>query len=152
MTDVTSLLDLCYRIEMTAAEVYRALARAHAAHPQLAALWSRTAGEEDNHALQFKLAPRTLEHMVAGAQVDEARARQALALVEDLLAEVRRGVASPAECLRTAIGFEDYLGQFHMNQAVSFTSDLYRKMFDAMMKADQAHVESLREALRELEG
>ena len=152
MPDTRNLLDLCYRIEMKAAEFYRALARAHAAHPKMVALWTKTAAEEDNHALQFKLSPRALEAMVERVTTDEADAQQALRLGETLLEDLLHSTPPVAEALRTAIQLETYLARFHMNNAVTFKNDLYRKLFDSMMRADQKHLESLQAALDELEG
>ena len=141
--DQAAVFEVCAEIEEAAAEIYRCFQRAHADSPSLAAIWEKTAQEEDNHARQFRMTPRVLDSMVAEVVVDLDDARQALALARKLLSSARAAPPEPAAALRLAIQMEQRFADFHMSQAAVFKSPSHAKLFSAMMAADRGHAEQL---------
>jgi rubrerythrin len=149
--ELAKLFDVCQRIEMAHAQLYRVLAEAHAADASIAALWRKTANEEDGHAAQFRLAANYSES-IQGVAVDLAQATEMLQTVE---ATVRRMRAQPpgiTDALRIAIRMEEAMERLHMDQLVQFGNSAHQRLFRAMMGVDQAHVQSLRDALARVEG
>ena len=66
--DVEHLLEVCRRIEFTLASLYRFLSNLYGDIPDIAAVFLKTANEEENHALQFVHAlklPNVIEHPTA---------------------------------------------------------------------------------------
>ena len=142
-----NLLAICERIEDLARQAYRKLAQVHAADGELAALWSKTSVEEENHALQFRMSPMMMDSMVGQLSVTIA---DGISATRRLLAFLQRCDASPPgpiEALREMIDFEQSLARFHMENAAVFNRVEHRKLFHAMMNADRDHVGALQAAL-----
>ena len=148
--DQKNILEVCARIEDTAAKTYHLLAEAHRNIAPLAALWRKTAAEEENHARQFRMNPRLLDDMVGDVRIDGDRARLALEEVEILAALAETEPPAPAEALRMAIAAEEQFAEFHMSTAAVFKEERHKRLFQAMMAADHGHVEELMAALKRL--
>jgi rubrerythrin len=150
--DLAHLLELCARLEQAHARLYGALAEAHAASPRVAALWAKTAREEEGHAAQFRLAATRYLDRIVAVRVDPS---EAIRLLEGVTALTERARQSPpiiTEALRQAIQLEELMAALHLDRAADFLKPADRSLFRAMMAADQAHAQALRDALRELEG
>lgn len=141
-----NLIDVCIRLEEAAGDFYRALAVAHRHIPALAAVWARTAADEENHAFQFRMSPRTIDDMISRFKVSEEEVREALGEMEALRDLARKSSPEPEHALRTAIKAEAAYARFHLHQAVTFTDERFRRMFESMMTADRAHIGVLLEA------
>jgi len=150
--DQKNVLEICARIEDTAAKAYHALAAAHKNNTRLAALWRKTAGEEENHALQFRVNPRLLDDMVTDVRIDTNRARLALKEIETLADLAATDSPDPVEALRMAITAEINFADFHMDTAAVFKDAAFKRLFQAMMAADRGHIEDLQAELSRLTG
>ena len=146
------LLDQCHAVEVVMGEIYRVLAAAYReAHPSLAALFDKTADEEDSHAAQLKLSPRLLDAMIEAPVVDAERATLLLGVARALRDALRQSVPTPVESLRSALELEETFAEFHLENAFKFREPSFQRLFHAMMEADRAHVAALGRALADLE-
>lgn len=150
--DQKNVLDVCARIEDTAAQTYHDLATAHRNIPRLAALWDKTANEEENHARQFRLSTQLLDEMIDDIRIDGDRARRALEEMEILAGLVASDPPGPVDALRMAISAEEQFADFHMSTAAVFKDGSHKRLFEAMMAADRGHVEELSKELARLTG
>ncbi len=144
--DLGHLLEICRRIEFTIAGTYRYLSDVHRNMPDIAAVWRKTADEEENHALQFKLALK-LPNLALRPTVDVGAADRLLKAVQDLDGAVRRTTPPVAEALRVALELEKRLAGYHMNAIGVFQDARLQEMFKALMASDKQHVEALATAL-----
>jgi len=142
------ILELCRAIELAHAQWYRTLAEIHSAEPSLAALWRKTADEEEGHAAQFQLAIAGAAGVVRVKGDAESLKRVLRALEQDTQRLWERR-PSALEALTTAIRMEELMAQVHLDQSAEFGQDSYRRLFRAMMASDHGHVDSLRTALAE---
>lgn len=139
------VLAICRDIEKANAELYKYFAEIFSSHEEMAELWEKTAGEEENHANQFVLAIKLRrEQVVDSFAVDGSSAKKMLNIIEGVSAEVRREKPSILESLLIAIKLEEDLAAFHMMSVVNFVEDQQKKLFTAMMKVDKDHVERMR--------
>ncbi len=143
------LLEVCRRIEFTLASLYRFLSGLYSDTPEIAAVFLKTANEEENHALQFELALK-LPNPIAHPAVPVDAVDDLLGGILELDAEVRRTLPPPIETLRTAVDLEGRLAAYHMDSIGVFQSPRLQEMFRAMMAADKHHVETLTLALDKL--
>jgi rubrerythrin len=140
------LIDTCRRIEGTLASLYTYFEELHRETPEIAAMWRKTAMEEENHMRQFELASK-LPSPITEANVDVLAADQLLEQLRELDARMRRLAPPPVEALRTAIEVERSLARYHMHTIGSFGDPGTQKMFKAMMAADRGHAEALLQTL-----
>ncbi len=143
------LLEVYRRIEFTLASLYRFLSNLYADTPDTAAVFLKTANEEENHALQFELAlklPNPIAHPTVAVEAADALLKDVL----DLDAKVRRTLPAPVEALQTAVDLETRLAAYHMDSIGIFHQPRLQEMFKAMMAADKQHVETLTAALAKL--
>lgn len=150
--DKKDILDICARIEDTAARTYHLLANAHRDIPRLALLWVKTAHEEENHARQFRMNPRLIDQMVSDLRIDVDQAQQALEemkVLEDLAATTPPG---PVDALLMAIVAEGRFAEFHMSAAAVFNDGSHKRLFQSMMAADRGHIDELSHELKRLSG
>ena len=128
------------------AATYWFLAELHAGIPEMAALWRKTAGEEENHARQFEFALK-FSSLLADPVVKAEDMSRWLKEVLDLDAAVRAAKPVATDALRRCIDLERRLADYHMNSIGIFHDPQMRKLFEAMMAADREHVQTLVEAL-----
>jgi rubrerythrin len=147
--DLDHLLEICCRVEHTMASLYRFLSVHHRGTPDIAAIWLKTANEEENHARQFEFALK-LPNLIAHTKVDVSAADQLLKDVLELDAQLRKTPTPPVDALRAAVEMEMRLEGYHMNSIGSFHDPKLQQLFDAMMAADKQHVEMLSNALARL--
>lgn len=143
-TEVVKVLEICRDIELASAELYRYFAEIFSDHEAMAALWRKTAIEEDNHAMQFIMAIKMRkETIVDTLTIDIRQAENALKIVTSLNDVVRKNKPSMLEALQVAIKMEKGLVGFHLATMGHFVQESHKKLFTAMMKADNEHVEAL---------
>jgi hypothetical protein len=148
----TKILSTCRKIEEGAAQLYHLLAEVHREEAHMAALWTKTAREEENHAQQIALVQRSQAKSGATVKVDLEKAEEALRMVGAVIEAYRRESPTVRQALEEAITIEYALTQFHADYAVEFGDAAYRQLFRSMMAADQQHVEALKAALDHLVG
>jgi rubrerythrin len=141
------VLDRCALVEIKCAELYRNFERIHGDVPELAKLWNKTALEEDNHAEQFKFACKLKGTGMVGIKTDRSRISTILQKLETYLDTVKQSNPSPIEALQFAIHLEEVLSEYHMSSVVTFADNELARLFTSMMNNDNAHVNSLQNAL-----
>lgn len=147
--DIRELLDVCEQLETRVAELYHYFAELYADMPELAALWRKTASEEENHMLQFRLAYRLESIVSLQPLVEVAAVRTTVEKVTELIAKVRSTPPDWQGALRLAIDMEDKLVSLHATTAMSFAEASMNALFTSMMAHDQQHVQALRRFLAE---
>lgn len=144
--EIVKVLEICRDVELANAALYHYFAEIFSSDGELAALWRKTAEEEENHAKQFVLGIKMRkEQIVASLSVDGSKAKDMLSFVKALSAQVRRNPPDKVEALRIALNVEERLVGFHMATVSGFTDNNLKKLFAAMMKTDDHHVEKLHE-------
>jgi hypothetical protein len=146
---VEHLLACCYRVETAMAAIYWFLAELHEGTPEMAALWRKTAGEEENHARQFEFALK-FPNLITDTLVKAGDVDRLLADVLGLGAAFRAAKPLAADALRKCIALEQRLAEHHMNSIGIFHDPQMQKVFEAMMAADREHVQTLVKALDRL--
>ena len=145
--DKKEILKACRQVEMLMANIYFALAKAHQADLELSKLWQKTAREEENHARQFDSALRLIEAVAEDVKVTRDQTEKALEQASSLLKQIQGESISPIASLGMAIDMERSFAEFHMHLAVTFQRESDKKMFMAMMSADNNHIQALSAAL-----
>ena len=149
--DIQQTLELCEQIEQCNAEIYNHFAKLFADSPDMAALWHKTALEEENHAQQFTLALKLQNlKVVENVTIDRIKADAVLSHVKSIYDNVLAGNPSKLQALTAALKLEEKLAEFHANAVAVFVDESYRNLFTAMMKADKGHVETLQKAYKKL--
>lgn len=138
------VLDICERIELVAAEFYHYYADLFGDDADIVELWSKTAADEENHARQFELARKLRRGLVEGLKVDRVMADKALELISSVLKNVREHPPTLVDALHLAIRLEEHLSRFHMDCVAVYCDESSRKMFQAMMAADNGHIQRLK--------
>ncbi|MBW2455259.1 MAG: hypothetical protein JRI68_12145 [Deltaproteobacteria bacterium] len=136
----------CAEMERIMAELYQFFAQTHRRWNDLYRLWTKTAREEENHARQFELA----ERMAGDVEALHITAEQAAGLVAGMrrvLDQVRETPPSPIQALEQAVRLEQRLAKFHLTSLAEFAQPTTRKLFEAMLAADQEHVAALERRL-----
>lgn len=142
--EVVALLKICRDIETFCAEIYHVYAERFAADEELRELWQKTFEEEHNHASQFVMAIN-LRHdgVVVAMNIDRAKATQVLDMVKGIYNGILVNLPSKLDALRSAIKLEQKLSEFHLDAIAGFQDERMKKMFSAMMMADNQHVQRI---------
>ncbi len=144
---VVRVLELCRDVELYTSEMYNFFAELFKNDHTAAALWKKTAQEEDAHANQFALAiSMRKDGLIETVNIDLFKAETTLNLVKSIYDSVRKNPPTLIDTLRSAIKLENKLADFHMESVANFTDPSFKEMFSAMMKADKDHVRALQEA------
>jgi rubrerythrin len=146
VNDPRRTLQLCMEMEREMAEMYRDLARLHAADAALSNLWLKTAREEDNHAHQFDLA-LLYKDEIASVLLAPDEAEALLKVAREMRRRIAESPPSPEKSLRTAIELENRFTSYHMSAVATFQTTQLKRLFEAMMAADRDHSEALLAAL-----
>lgn len=141
------ILDQCAQIESKCAEVYRHFAAIHADAAELAALWQKTADEEEDHAQAFRMLGRMKGEGVGGVHADSTGVAAALRKLESLIELLKMSTVPPMEALKLALRMEAYLSQFHVNVVAVCDDAEMQKLLNAMMNNDLEHTEALEKTL-----
>ena len=149
--NIQQTLELCEQIERCNAEIYRHFAKTFANMPEMAALWHKTALEEENHAHQFTLAIK-LQHLnvIKETNLDKVKANSFLAHVKSVYDGVLTTNPSKFYALVTAMNLEEKLAEFHANAVAVFVDDSFKNLFTAMMKADREHLDTIQRVYHRL--
>ena len=149
--EIVKVLEICRDVELANAALYHYFAEIFSSDNEVAALWNKTALEEENHARQFVLGIKMRkEQIVEALSIDGSKAKDLLNFVKSLSAQMRTSPPDKVEALRIAINLEERLAGFHMTTVSGFADNNLKKLFTAMMKTDDHHVEKLHEMHRRL--
>lgn len=144
--EIVKVLEICRDVELANAALYHYFAEIFSSDDEVAALWRKTAEEEENHAKQFVLGIKMRrEQIVESLSIDGSKAKDMLNFVNSLSAQVRTTQPDKVEALRIALNVEEKLAGFHMTTVSGFADNNLKKLFAAMMKTDDHHVEKLHE-------
>lgn len=144
--EIVKVLEICRDVELANAALYHYFAEIFSSDKDVAALWHKTALEEENHAKQFVLGINMRkEQIVESLSIDGSKAADMLHFVKSLSAQVRSSPPDKVAALRIAINLEERLAGFHMTTVSSFTDNNLKSLFAALMKTDDRHVEKLHE-------
>lgn len=142
--DVVSLLEICHNIESCCAEVYQRYADCFTDDEELRQLWLKTCREEENHAKQFVLAINMRrEGVIVSVNIEMVRAAQVLEMVKRISASIFLSPPTAIDALRSAIKLEEELSSFHLDALASFQEESMKKLFHAMMLADNHHLQAI---------
>jgi rubrerythrin len=144
------ILDQCALIETKCADMYRYLAQKYASIPELAALWIKTANEEDNHAMQFQILKKTKGRGIIDVAADCSSVSEGLKKVESLFNQIMHSSFSPVEAVQLALKLESYLGRFHSASVTICNDEATQNLLKAMMANDLGHENMLKEMLDKL--
>jgi hypothetical protein len=141
-------LELSQEIEETVAAIYRDFVDRFAADAMLRQLWQQMAQDEHDHAMQIKLAfPLLKEGLLCAPQLDidkvEALLRQARQLTSDLQGRPLTAVAA----LKLGLQMEERFCQVHVQAQLAFGNRELDGLFRALARADEAHIDTLRQGL-----
>jgi rubrerythrin len=148
----TKVLGACLKVEAAAARLYHLFARLHRDDAGMAALWSKTAREEENHARQVEMVMLRRDRMSVVVRADLQKAERALAMLESAITDSMLSTPDLRRALEEAISLENVLTQFHADYAVEFVEAVDQQLFRSMMAADRDHVAALQAALDKLAG
>lgn len=146
-SDDCHIFEICAKVEAQTAELYHYYSELFHENPDAAQLWHKTAVEEENHLRQFELADRLYRKADFSVAVDMGRAQRVCSKLGALLSHVRQHPPNLETALVRAIEMEESLADLHMESAVRFTDVSIQKIFSAMMRFDQEHVQSLKRFL-----
>jgi rubrerythrin len=150
--EVLEVLTACRGLELAMAGLYEELASLHSHAPSMVRLWRKTAREELNHAAQFNLALDAMSDEIFASIGDASSLVGIRRAIENTVEEFRLRRPSVREALVAAIDFEVLMNELHADQILVFHDPRCRRLFEAMMAADNGHVDSLRAALNGLDG
>jgi len=144
---INRLLTTCRKIEMVTAEIYQALALAHAHHPVIERIWRKTAQEEIDHANQIDLAMRIKHGSLTGTAIEQGQAEEALGVAEKALAAIQLQAPGIESALCEAVRMERHFQQYHAYLACELSEGPTRQLFESLRKADAEHVAALEHAM-----
>lgn len=143
-TDPVTVLQLCRDIEMYCAQIYHEYESRYADDEELRSLWHKTAIEEENHMRTFVMVINMRrEHMVIDTHVDPVKAEQILGMLKGIYNKIQEHPPTPIDALRSAIKLEENLSKFHLEAVADFQDEGLKKMFHAMMMADDKHIQAV---------
>jgi rubrerythrin len=140
------VLENCTQIERLVGSIYQIFMEQQAYSPEYAEIWGKTAREEHNHEQQFIMAKR-LACSLKTIEVSQPHPSQELVRkLSSLKARVAEINLSPTESIRLAIGIEEQLSAFHLDQMRIFSDESVNQLFRSMMNNDRGHIEDLKKA------
>ncbi|KAB0669652.1 hypothetical protein F6V30_12690 [Oryzomonas sagensis] len=144
------IFKICARIEAQTAELYHYYSELFRENRDAAQLWHKTALEEENHLRQFELADRLYRNVDFVVAIDPERAERVCHKLGMLVSHVRQQPPDLETALSRAIEMEEALADLHMESVVRFADDSIQKIFRAMMRFDQEHVQLLKKFLTDV--
>ena len=144
---INRLLTVCREIELVNALVYEALAEQHHDNATIARIWKQAAREETGHASQIDLAMRIKRGSFTAPAIEQAEVDEALGVAKGVLERVKQEPLKIEHALREAVRMEEHFVRFHAHCACELSDGATRKLFEALRRADEAHVAALVHAL-----
>lgn len=139
------VLEVCCRIEEKCAALYRNFARAFANDPDLAALWNKTAREEDGHARNFRTAICQKGKAIGSNGNLDLRLVAIEQKIDDFITRISQLTPTITDALLFALYLEQNLSEYYLETAVAFDDPEIATLFKTMKDKDLDHVEMLRQ-------
>lgn len=137
-------LNLCEKIEQTAAKIYRELAEKEDIPDELRKILHQLARDEEDHAMQLSFATRFSEGTVLlKKNYAPAEAQNLLNRVHFLSDKVANTPMSLNQSLDMALELERDFCKIHLGASSDFANENIGKMFSALAGDEQVHVEKL---------
>lgn len=144
--DIVRILELCRDVELYCGEIYRFYSEVFSDDPEVAALWEKTANEEDNHANQFVMAIKLRKQgIIESLNIDHFLANNTLNVIKMVYDGIRECRPTLSDALRSAIKMEEKLAEFHLSYMANFSDLSHKLLFESMMKADNQHIGRLKD-------
>ncbi|PLX95200.1 MAG: hypothetical protein C0621_04250 [Desulfuromonas sp.] len=141
---IPKVLASCMKIEQSIGQIYQYLADLFAKEAAFHQLFSRLAADEQDHALQIKLAGNLQrETVVTGLHLDETKVEELLSQVREMVASLRGTPPTAAEALQMALRLEEEFCQTHLLAAADIRDEKLASMFRALARADKDHLGQL---------
>ena len=137
-------LNLCEKIEQTAAKIYRELAEKEDIPDELRKILHQLARDEEDHAMQLSFASRfSAGTALLEKNYDLAEAQNLLNRVQFLSDKVANTPMSLNQSLDMALELERDFCKIHLGASSDFANENIGKMFSALAGDEQVHVEKL---------
>jgi rubrerythrin len=142
--EILKVLETSRDIEAYCAAIYNYYADLFADDEEVRGLWSTLNIEEENHARQFVMAIKMgLERVIVAVDLDRAKASQSLHRIKTIYDTIHTAPPSLVGALQSAIALEQGLSGYHLNAFAAFEDESMLRLFDAMMRADELHLEKI---------
>jgi rubrerythrin len=151
MPDLKQFIEICAEIEQLCSDLYQYYSELYCDDPEISRLWNKTAMEEENHRKQFEMALRLSCSDCFELKSDVRRALTVRDKLVTLIQYVRDNPPELITALSKSVQMEEVLAEFHMGTAIRLNDANLLELFNAMLKADQGHQESLKKYLAILE-
>ncbi|MDR3581622.1 MAG: rubrerythrin [Oryzomonas sp.] len=145
-----NVLRICAEIEEECAGIYWYFSGLFGHDERIAALWHKTAREEENHSSQFKLAQRLQGSGMSAVNTDADKASHILGRIKSINVSVKNSPLSLHDALKLAIDIEERLSEFHASELVEFSDEKICELFASMKECDREHTEMLKREYAEL--
>jgi rubrerythrin len=145
-----NVLRICAEIEEECAGIYWFFSGLFGHDERVAALWHKTAREEENHSAQFKLAQRLQGSGMSSVNTDADKAAHILGRVKAINVSIRNSRPSLHDALKLAIDIEERLSEFHASELVEFSDEKICELFASMKQCDSEHTELLKREYEKL--
>lgn len=139
-----NVLLICAEIENECAGIYWYFSGLFGHDERIAALWHKTAREEENHCSQFKLAQRLQGAGMSSVNMDADKAAHILGRLKSINESVRNSPPSLHDALRLAIDMEERLSEFHASELIEYSDEKLCELFVIMKECDREHTELLK--------
>lgn len=149
--NIIKVLEACRDIELMAAKLYEYFADLYKDNAKISVIWEKTSQEECNHAKQFDLAIKLVKHdAIDSLNMCLKDVQKHYNLVEQLYNNAKINPPSLLEAFRMAIQTENLFMKLHMSSIATFSDFSYQGLFNAMMKNDKEHIETLTRTYNDL--
>jgi rubrerythrin len=149
MTSMRDLLKNCYKIEDLARKIYQLLASHTSFAPEVRKVFQQLSDDERSHALQLDLLLQgTAAEIDASPMMSWEKLEEAVALVEQLFAAAAGLKLDEEQALRMAVQMEQQFIKVHANHVLWFNNQRLAKLFEELGKADEVHLDILRNCLK----
>lgn len=143
-------LEYCAEVEEVAALIYRELAQKAAGNERLQEIMRKMAADEEDHARQLRFATRvSTKDAFDGINEKVGNPYLLKPQADRLLAQVKSGEQSEYDILKTAVELENKFRSIHAGCALLFKEDSFRRLFNALARADQLHMAELDEYIKQ---
>jgi rubrerythrin len=144
-----AFLSDCHKIEDLARKTYQRLADHAAYAPEVRTVFHQLSGDERSHALNLDLLLQATEKDIAAyPMVSWEKLNEAVVLAEELFAAADDGGLDEERALQMAVQMEQQFIKVHAHNVLVFGNQRLAELFEELGKADQAHLETLRNCLK----
>lgn len=141
-------LSECRKIEENAHQTYKLLAGNNHYSKELREVFLDLSDDENGHARSIDLAMQADRNDLAVTTfISWEKMKEAIALSEKFLHQVRKCHVNEEESLKMAIEMEQVLVKIHIQNALHFDNDQLMLLFQSLEEEDQKHIDKLKDCL-----